>query len=306
MKKSLVFIFGIALLIGFVAANNQTNQTDVNETQETCVDSDGGLEYFTYGEIIIGNNTAPSIVDVCGGRPSQFYDSNYVYEGRCVDGGGAKAEVYLCPNGCEEGACIEELQNETEGNYTENITEFRNRTIAHPPKQYRKIIAKQNRLRVHFNETGELPEGCERTGSVVKCRLADGTRQMTIMAGKSGNTIIQVKGVNMSTKVELYQSNGSVYGTFKDNKTKLINYLPDQIREKIRERIKARIYNESFELELDEEGTYNARIKKQARLFGFIKVKEKVRAQIDPETGEFLRIKNPWWGFLAKDVVEEE
>ena len=31
----------------------------------------------------------------------------------------------------------------------------------------------------------------------------------------------------------------------------------------------------------------------------------KVKWFIDPETGEILREKGPWWGFLARDVEED-
>jgi len=34
--------------------------------------------------------------------------------------------------------------------------------------------------------------------------------------------------------------------------------------------------------------------RKKARLFGLIPIREKVRTQMDPETGEITRIKNPW------------
>ena len=27
--------------------------------------------------------------------------------------------------------------------------------------------------------------------------------------------------------------------------------------------------------------------------------------QIDSETGQVIKVRNPWWGFLAKDIEEE-
>src|SRR3989344_2754559 len=42
----------------------------------------------------------------------------------------------------------------------------------------------------------ECPEECTCTGSVIKCELASG-RIMSVYAGKSGNVIIQIKGIKM-------------------------------------------------------------------------------------------------------------
>jgi len=38
---------------------------------------------------------------------------------------------------------------------------------------------------------------------------------------------------------------------------------------------------------------------------GLFKVRERVQWDIDPETGEILRERVPWWGFLANDIEEE-
>jgi hypothetical protein len=39
-------------------------------------------------------------------------------------------------------------------------------------------------------------------------------------------------------------------------------------------------------------------------LFFIFPVREKIEAQVDPETGNVSKIRNPWWGFLARDVKE--
>lgn len=150
------------------------------------------------------------------------------------------------------------------------------------------------------NET-ECPEGCICSGSTIKCSFENGTRIMTVYAGNSGNVIVQVKNLNMSTNVTLYKEDGKVYGTFKNNKTKEI-VLPDEVMDKLKERHQKRLqlYNES--INLTEEGYYQIQTKKKARLFLIIPVKEHMRAQVDAETGEVIKIRNPWWGFLARDM----
>lgn len=159
-------------------------------------------------------------------------------------------------------------------------------------------IQSRNRLRLNASE---IPENCTITGSVIKCNI-EGGRVMAIMAGQSGNTIVQVRGINMTTRAELYHHNGEVYGVF-ENEKRAIEYLPDQLREIIRERTQARLNNTN--ITLNENGEYEYEAEKEARFLGLFKVKEKVKWFIDSETGEILRERGPWWGFLARDIEED-
>jgi len=169
--------------------------------------------------------------------------------------------------------------------------------------QIKNITKTKNRIRTYYANQSECPDNCTCTGSVAKCELENG-REMTITAGQSGNVIVQVKGINMSTNVTLYKTNTTLYGVFKNNNTKEIKVLPDQVKEKIRERIRARLENQT--IELDENGIYQVQGRKRARLFFLFPVRIKVQAEINSETGEVIKIRNPWWGFLARDEVEED
>jgi hypothetical protein len=166
------------------------------------------------------------------------------------------------------------------------------------------ITTAKNRIKA-TTQAGECPVKCTCTGSVTKCQLNNGTREMTVTAGKSGNMIVQVKGINASTKVTLYKSeDGKVYAVFKGNVTKRIRMLPDQVRERIRERIKAKLEDEN--ITLNEDGNYSYQAKKRARLFFIFPVRVAVQAEINSETGEVTKTRNSWWAFLAKDEKEEE
>ncbi len=165
----------------------------------------------------------------------------------------------------------------------------------------RNIIKAENRLRVAV-ANGTCPSTCRCNGTTVRCPIENG-REMTIDAGKSGNTIIQVKNTNASTQVTLYKAEGKVYGVFKNNETKVVRMMPDQVQEKIRERLN--LQDCSCEIALNDEGNYQVQTKKSARLFGFIPVKETVRTEINSETGETIRVRNSWWGFLASNAEEE-
>jgi hypothetical protein len=167
-------------------------------------------------------------------------------------------------------------------------------------KQNESTIQERNRIRINSSNQSECPENCTCSGSTVKCEF-EGGRTMTVYAGKSGNIIVQVKGINASTNVTLYKEDGKVYGNFTGNKTKEID-LPDKIKEKLQNRTRTRLYNES--INLTDEGYYQIEGKKKARLFWIVPVREHVQAEVNAETGEAVKIRNPWWGFLARDIKE--
>lgn len=165
-------------------------------------------------------------------------------------------------------------------------------------EQLKKIIHAKNKITAEA-KAGECPDNCTCTGSVVKCEL-ENDREMTITAGKSGNIIVQVKGENMSTNVTLYKADEKIYGVFKNNETKEIKMLPDQVKEKLREKTAKLLEDEK--ITLNEDGTYKYEGKKKSKLFLFIPIKVKVTAEIDAETGEITKTSKPnWWEFLAKD-----
>lgn len=169
-------------------------------------------------------------------------------------------------------------------------------------EQYKNTIRIKERIRTQYTNQSECPEDCTCAGSTTKCQI-EGGREMTVYAGKSGNMIVQVKNTNMSTRVELYKNeNGTLVGKFKGIE-KEIKVLPDQVKERIRERLKQKTC-ECDEMELDEDGIYQVQAQKRARLFLIIPIKEKVKAQVNSETGEIIRIRTSWWGFLARDVKE--
>jgi len=126
---------------------------------------------------------------------------------------------------------------------------------------------------------------------------------MFIFAGNSKKLIVQSKGVNMTTKVELYTHEGNLFGVFEGNMTKEIVYLPDEIKLKIEERVIHKIDKE-FKIELEENGEYEVRYKKHAKLFKIIDVKKTIKSKVDIETGQTIKESSSWWGFLAKDIMK--
>lgn len=69
-----------------------------------CTDSDGGKDYYTKGRVSVGEGDSIGISDdwcpVAGGS------FKYVEEYFCEDNE-ISSEMYECPNGCSDGACIQ-------------------------------------------------------------------------------------------------------------------------------------------------------------------------------------------------------
>ncbi|MFH1608014.1 MAG: hypothetical protein ABIA78_02675 [archaeon] len=186
----------------------------------------------------------------------------------------------------------------TDNSASVTTTQIQEKTLTQ--SQIQKVIQEKNRLQSKM-QNNECPEKCTCDGSTTKCKFTNGTREMIIQAGKSGNTIVQVKGVNMSTKVELYQADdGEIYGVFKNDETKRIKIMPDEIQSRLTERIGGL---EEHEIELNENGEYQIQARKKARLFGLIPVRKRIRFEMNSETGEVIRERTSWWSFLAKDEL---
>ena len=67
--------------------------TKSEQLVETCVDSDGGLNFYVKGTAKFLNGSTTT--DIC-------YTSGYLLEANC----GGAALFYTCPNGCLDGACV--------------------------------------------------------------------------------------------------------------------------------------------------------------------------------------------------------
>jgi hypothetical protein len=100
---------------------NETNcPRDCGETpvQERCVDSDGGKNYYTFGEVRIyhTNGGVTGFEDVCAKNSNPtIRDPNALIEAICPElseTGDSASFVYSCPYGCENGKCIERGERE--------------------------------------------------------------------------------------------------------------------------------------------------------------------------------------------------
>ncbi|VVC00125.1 Uncharacterised protein [uncultured archaeon] len=126
MVVLIIFLEGCAIPSNPICGNNVCESpfesslncpSDCGETSMPCADTDNGLDYNTYGYV-----QAPSgnIYDIC-------LDANKLWERYC-DGNAAKSKEYICPNSCNNGACVN-----TQSNY--NSPEFEKLLSSGNPKQ---------------------------------------------------------------------------------------------------------------------------------------------------------------------------
>lgn len=304
MKKRMIFFLISILLISFVVAQNDLTTSNYNtgNSDEIKNESDENgneveVEIENEGEDNELRNSVRLRENFCGSSTFAACEEDI----DCVVGGCSQA---VCQGANEEPAIttceFRECYNTTKYDAECKCEDKKCRWDRLTENEFRELLREKNRIRL--NATKDCPKNCSCSGSSVKC-FFNGTREMTITAGNSGNIILQIKGINATTNVTLYKSDdGKLYAVNEDNETREIKVLPDEVRERLMER--KQIENEN--ISLDENGTYRYQVEKRARLFFLFSVKEKVEAKINSETGEVLELKNPWWSFLAKDEEAEE
>ena len=113
------------------------------------------------------------------------------------------------------------------------------------------------------------------------------------------------KQIQNKTKLETKLSNG---------RNAEIKVMPDTASETALARLRLKVCSEENEcqIELKEIGSgeqvkvaYEMKVQKQSKFLGMFKTKMQVQAQIDAETGEIVRVRKPWWAFLASEPAEE-
>ena len=75
-----------------------------------CMDSDNGLNYYVKGDATgfeVDGETHSTFEDYCANSPT--YDTEYNLVEQYCKGDYVYADFYTCPNGCEDGACIDEV-----------------------------------------------------------------------------------------------------------------------------------------------------------------------------------------------------
>jgi hypothetical protein len=100
---------------------------------------------------------------------------------------------------------------------------------------------------------------------------------------------------------------GKTYAGLSNGKNAEIKIMPDSASEKALGVLNAKCEESGCKIELREVGkgeetkaAYEVQAKKEVKVLGMFKSQMKVKAEVDAESGEVIKTKNAWWGFLAK------
>ncbi|MFH1431104.1 MAG: hypothetical protein ABIG37_01385 [Nanoarchaeota archaeon] len=141
-----------------------------------------------------------------------------------------------------------------------------------------------------------------------------------IQVQEKSNNKIQLRVGNFSVNCDCELTQEQV-----QNKTRLktklsngrnaeIKIMPDRASERALERLKLKncAEEQGCSIELKEVGqgeqtklVYELKTQRQAKFLGLFRARMQVQAQVDAETGEIVRVKKPWWAFLASEPEEE-
>jgi len=292
-------IFGILVIsiIGFVSAEN------INcSSNSDCGGVSTSFLFCKNETHICTTTTTPT----CKNASTNISSCKDVKENTC----------WVCKNGCENRACKIEDQindeNETETNETETEEQvcatITDRTLCEAKKncEYNNVTGKciktikikglKEAVMNYLNST-ECPENCTCAGNTIKCETENG-RVMTVIAGKSGNIIIQTKGINATTSVILIKNASGTWGNF-SGKIKEIKYMPDEIKERVLKKLKIETCTDC-DMVLNEDGNYVMNINGTYKVLWIFLKKAIVVTKVNSETGEVIVLKKPWWKFRAE------
>jgi len=125
---------------------------------------------------------------------------------------------------------------------------------------------------------------------------------------------------NCEEDCELEEYDKHFRAKFSNGRHALIKIMPDVAAERALERLRLKncIEAEGCTIELKDVGprenaednetevVYELKRYRHAKVFGFIKAKMHVKAHVDAQTGEVIKVKKSWWAFLASEPQETE
>ena len=148
--------------------------------------------------------------------------------------------------------------------------------------------------------------------------VSEGGQMLKIQTQANNRIKLEVGGVSAECdcemKQEKVQNKTKLYARLSNGKNAEIKVMPNTASEKALERLRLKVCSEEnqCQIELKEVGSgeqtklaYELKTQRQSRVFGLFKAKMQVQAQVDAENGEVIKVKKPWWAFLASEPAEE-
>jgi len=81
-----------------------------------------------------------------------------------------------------------------------------------------------------------------------------------------------------------------------------IKIMPETASARAIERLGELGFNVSLKEVGNDKVAYELTAEKEGKMFGLFKVKGKVSVEVDAESGEVIKVKKPWWAFMASGI----
>lgn len=143
-------------------------------------------------------------------------------------------------------------------------------------------------------------------------------KQVQVQEQANNRLEIQSGNVKAQTGMQLMnegsESEMKLKAELSNGRNAEIKVMPDTASETALEKLKLKncVEEEGCTIELKEVGkgeevkpAYEIKRQRTSRVLGLFKANMDVQAQVDAETGELLKVKKPWWAFLASEPLEE-
>jgi len=148
--------------------------------------------------------------------------------------------------------------------------------------------------------------------------MGEGGQQMMIQKKANNQIQLKVNGVSANCGLNLtqkqIQNKTRLETTLSNGRNAEIKVMPNTASETALQRLRLKNCNEELgcSIELKEVGqgeqaklAYELKTQRQSKVLGLFKARMNVQAQVDAESGEIVRVKKPWWAFLASEPAKE-
>jgi len=148
--------------------------------------------------------------------------------------------------------------------------------------------------------------------------LGEGGQTFRIQTQANNRIKLEAGGISAECDCQMtqetVQDKTKLYAGLSNGQNAEIKVMPNTASEKALNQLKLKTCSEENEcsIELKEVGSgeqtklaYELKTQRHSRVFGIFGAKMQVQAQVHAETGEIVRVKKPWWAFLALEPEEE-
>jgi len=106
---------------------------------------------------------------------------------------------------------------------------------------------------------------------------------------------------NLSDSCKCVNNKCRGYKEMSNGRKAEIKIMPSTASLRARERLGELGFNVTLK-EVGDKIVYDVSAEKEGKILGLFKMKGKVTAEVDAETGEVVKVKKPWWSFMASGI----